>query len=94
MCQSRLTAEYPALWEHLTCETYPEDGSPRKTSRLSVFLGAYGLQACLDDKEEGKVAFVSSDTLEGLLGALEAGLRENRLDWRVSFEGKKRNSRK
>lgn len=46
-------------------------------------------KSCVNDREGGYYAFVSSDTLDGLLDALEKGLRDGSLDWRQS-QGKKR----
>lgn len=76
----------PALWQHLSCAAYP-DGSKRERSTLSVFVGDYGLQACLNDRDNGLVAFVSGDSLVGLLEALEAALASDTVDWRVSRQG-------
>jgi hypothetical protein len=80
--------EYPALWEHLSLRSW-DDGSPRETSTLSVFLGAQGLQAALNDRDGGRVAFVTAVSLQGLLGALEAGIRSDTLDWRRSYQAGK-----
>jgi len=78
---------YPFLWEHLT-ETKWEDGSRREPSSITIFLDQGWLKACLNDKSGGLVAFVSSASFMGLLGALEDGLMEGTLEWRRAREGK------
>jgi len=84
-----LAARYPNLWEHLTALAYP-DQTARVPSSVSVFLDAGCLKACLKDKDNGLVAFVTADSLTGLLEALEAGLAEESLDWRVDGYGAKK----
>ena len=78
---------HPALWEYLTLDAW-EDGSARQTSTLSVFWGTNGLQAALNDRDAGLVAFASGDSLDVLLQALEHGLQSDSLDWRQSFQTK------
>lgn len=74
---------YPLLWEFLSQTKY-EDGSERRLPTITLFLGTEGLQACLNDRDQGLAAFVTATTLEGLWGALEEGLKKDSLDWRVS----------
>lgn len=83
---SQLATAMPALWAHLSYGSYP-DGSPRERSTLSIFCGDYGLQACLNDRDNGLVAFVTADALEGLLEALERGLASDSVDWRKARSG-------
>lgn len=80
---SVMATTMPALWAHISCGSYP-DGSVRQRSTLSVFVGDYGLQACLNDRDNGLVAFVTGDSLVAILDALEASLASDSLDWRVS----------
>jgi len=81
---------YPTLWEFLSLTTF-EDGSDRKLPTITLFLGPDGLQACLNDRDQGMAAFVTSVTLDGLWTALEEGLKGDKLDWRRSQQqyGKK-----
>jgi hypothetical protein len=81
---------YPALWEFLTVMSW-EDGTARAPGSLSVFFGGYGLQAALNDKDGGLVAFVSGDTLTALLEALDQGIANDALDWRRSVQTNGRN---
>lgn len=77
---------YPLLWEYLSSAKY-EDGSPRRLPTVTVFLGPEGLQASLNDRDQGLVAFVTAGSVEGLWKALEAGLAADSLDWRLSAGG-------
>jgi len=72
---------HPALFDNMTALTYP-DGAARQPLTLSIFADGAAWKACLRDKDAGAVAFASGKTLQGLLGALERGLAEDRLDWR------------
>lgn len=73
----------PLLMEHLSCAQW-EEGGTRKTSTLLLFVDAGTLKACLNDRSVGRAAFVSANSLRGLLDALEAGLMEDALEWRSS----------
>jgi len=88
-----MAASHPALWEYLTLDAW-EDGSPRQTSTLSVFWGTNGLQSALNDRDGGRVAFASGDSLEALLAALEHGLQSDSLDWRKAYQGSGQKRRK
>jgi hypothetical protein len=67
-----------------------EDGTPRKTATLLLFVDEGMLKACLRDRETEETAWVAGEGLEGLLDALEVGLQEGRLDWRREGKRKKR----
>lgn len=81
---------YPTLWEFMSQTTF-EDGSERRLPTVTIFVGADGIQACLNDREQGLAAFVTGVTLDAVWAALEKGLREDQLDWRRSQQqyGKK-----
>ncbi len=83
----------PYLWEFMSGTTY-EDGSERKLPSITIFVGPDGLQACLNDRDQGLVAFVTATGLAGLWTALEQGLREDRLDWRRASPPGQRKGRK
>jgi hypothetical protein len=61
-----------------------EDGSPRDLGSLTVFADDGKLKACLNDRGAGMVAFVSSDTLVGLLEAASRAAGGSGGDWRTS----------
>ncbi len=46
------------------------------------------LKACLVDRDQNLVAFVSADGWQLLLEAIEEGLQDGRLDWRAKKEWK------
>ncbi len=71
----------PQLFEHLTATEFA-DGAMRATSTLTVFSEHGSFKGCLNNKEEGVVAFVTSSTLTGILDAFEEGLEMDALDWR------------
>jgi hypothetical protein len=84
-----LLAKYPALWEWMTLPVY-EDGSRRTLPTVNVFIDAGMVKAFANDRDQGLSACLTSDTLEGLLAALDDGLKADTLEWRVSGAPKKR----
>lgn len=77
-----LTEAYPALDEFLTLTVW-DDGSRRETGTLLLCTGDGRYRAWLNDRDAGVSAWVSSGTLSGLLEAIEKGLREGGMEWRV-----------
>ena len=71
------------LCEYLSVSAF-DDGQPRETSTLMLFVEDGFLKACLSDREEGCVAFFSGDSLEGLLESVEGALQDGSADWRMS----------
>lgn len=80
---------FPCLHEWLTLEAW-DDGAPRVTSSLTLFLDEGRVKACLSDRHQQRVAFVSGWTVSDALAALEEGLLGLSLDWRP---GRKENGR-
>ena len=76
-------SQFPCLLEFLTARQWDE-GEPRETGTLTLFQGQDGLQAALNDKDSGLVAFVTGRSFTGLLACLESGLGEGSLSWRQS----------
>jgi len=72
---------HPEIYSFLSAVQYP-DGAERVTGTLLLFTDQGVLKCCLTDRDGGCVAFLSGDSLEGLLDAAEAGLREDALEWR------------
>lgn len=83
----------PALTAHLTVSAW-EDGEERVTSSVTLFMGQQMLQAALNDRDGGLVAFVTGTSLDGLLDALETGLQRGSLDWRASGQRSQGRSRR
>lgn len=73
--------KWPNLFSHLFDEVY-EDASKRATSTLLFFVERGILKACLNDRDTGRVVFISTGSISDALDALEAGLSEENLDWR------------
>lgn len=86
-----LSQKFPFLVEFLT-ELKFSDGTPRLPGSLSFFSEDGCLKACLNDKSEGLVTFVTGPGLGGLLELLEAGLQGDNLYWQKSKDrpGKRR----
>lgn len=72
----------PALSEFLGDPTF-DDRTPRQTGTLLLFCDGSLLKACLTDREQNLVAFLTSQSFDGLMDALEEGLQTQALDWRV-----------
>lgn len=73
----------PGVREMLTETRYP-DGSPRQTSTLLVFLEEGIVKCCLNDRDQAQTAWASGGSVADCLGALEAGLQRDSLQWRSS----------
>jgi len=74
-------AKYPAIYEYIVRLKMP-DGSKRTTSTLTVSLYDGAFRACLNDRHNGYSLFVTCDTVEGSIEALEAALKAARPAWR------------
>jgi hypothetical protein len=74
---------YPGLWSMLALRAYP-DGVARQTATLLLFIDGGQLKVCLNDRDQELQAWATGASLHDLLGALEAGLQADTLDWRAS----------
>jgi len=74
---------HPELYQFLSAARYP-DGGDRRTGTMLIFTDQGTLKMCLSDRDQSLVAFLTGDSLDGLLDAAEAGLREDALEWRVA----------
>lgn len=72
--------DFPTLHAFLTLQGY--GGKQRKAGSLSLFCQDGKFKACVSDNDAGNRAFVSGDTFQSLLGAIERGLSGGGLDWR------------
>jgi len=73
----------PGLWEFIT-EIEWEAGVERVTGTILVFAEDLSIKLCLNDRDGGRVAFMTGQTLEDALENAEAALIEGGLDWRAS----------
>lgn len=78
-----LAEAYPSIWEHLSADAYP-DKSPRQTGTVLFLFEAGLFKAAVIDRDASLTAFVSGETIRAVLNAIEAGLDEDRLEWRAS----------
>lgn len=76
---------YPSLWDQLSALAY-DDGTPRQTASLTIFVEDGQVKLCLGDREEGRTGWCSGRSLSEALGRLDEALRCDRIDWRKSRE--------
>lgn len=74
---------FPALFEHLTANRYP-DGTARRTCSLSVFSEDAAWKMCLNDRDQSMVLFVTEARFDACLESLELLLQEELPPWRKS----------
>lgn len=87
--EDSILCKYPALREYLFA-TSLDDGTPRETATLLICSDQGRLKGWLNDRDNLRAAWVSADSLEGILGVLEAGLAEEGLEWRAQVPAGKR----
>lgn len=73
--------EFPLLWEHLVTNCY-DDGSSRKTSTLLIFIEGTVLRMCLNDRDNNRSSFTTSETFADCLTELEARLAKKTMEWK------------
>lgn len=76
-----LAARRPALHEYLTLDWL--EGQLRITSTVSISISNGSWRVRLADRENGLVCFVTGESFEGALDALEKVLAAGTADWRV-----------
>jgi hypothetical protein len=72
---------WPALLEFLEAELWP-DGTSRVAGTLLVFVERGKLKACLSDRDQGLVCFVTAASVVDLVDAAEKTLEGSNGDWR------------
>lgn len=77
---------FPGLWEYLSSHTY-DDGSPRVSSTLLVFVEDGLVKLCLNDRDQGMVSFLSAPTYAEALLEMDHRVVEGKLEWRLSKMG-------
>lgn len=87
------SVQYPALIEYLTLTQW-ENGKPRQTATLMLFVedGRVKLRFC--DRAKARTLWMSSESLDSLLEALERHLRDGTGDWRKDRPWNPGNGRK
>lgn len=92
---SELAGKFPALHEYLT-RSRDDEGKARQTASLTVYGHAGAFKGFLNDRDSGGSLGVQSDSLAGLLRALEAELESDAPSWfwRQGGEGHPAKNRK
>lgn len=78
---SELSLTHPTLHSYLTLTTW-DDGTPRTTSTLLIFVDQGTLKLCLNDRDLNRSAFFSGTTLAMALADVETALCSGCADWR------------
>ena len=73
---------WPALAAWLTAGMWK--GVARETGSITLFYEEGRVKAAVSDRDSGLVAFVSSETILGLLDKVQRGLASGDMDWRES----------
>jgi len=73
----------PALTEWMITSSW-DDGKPRVLPTMLVFVDEGTWKLCFNDRDGSRVAFLTGETLAGLLGALEEALANGGPEWRAS----------
>lgn len=82
--------KYPTLFAFLSDARW-SSGEARETGSVLIFCQDGQFKAMVKDKDSGYIAFVTKGTFKTLLEAIERGLVEEKLDWRVdAFKTKKK----
>lgn len=84
---------YQALVEFIRVEEWM-DGSVRTPGTLLLCWGDGRWRLWLNNRDGSETAWVSSDSLEGVLSAANTGLANGDLEWRPSQERKGKNPRR
>lgn len=83
-----LMKQYPALVEFLTLDVWDAQNVRETGTVLACFNGDRWTM-WLNDRDSGRSAWISGDTLTDLLDSAEDGLRSSSIEWRgASKKGK------
>lgn len=75
--------------EHLT-EAVWDDGKPRVTSTLTVFVEDGCLKVSLNDRDQCRSLYASAESVQGAIKAIEEALATGATDWRAWRTGGKK----
>lgn len=81
-------SEAPELLEHLTATKW-DDGSPRQTSTLLLFVEGGRLKGCLSDRACARTLWSSGPSMESLVQSFEVMLADGSAEWRAAGGGGK-----
>jgi len=88
-----LLEPYSEIWAFLTQTAY-EDGSTRRTGRLSLSCESGTLGLLLNDMETGQYAFLNGHSLQEMLETAELRMADGSLPWKASKYPSKATSKK
>ena len=91
-CWGEWVERYPALVEYMTLDKW-EDGKPRATASLLLFMDQGRVKARFSDRALSRTLWLSAESLRVLLECLEADLEEGTGDWRQEKQWHGKNSR-
>lgn len=72
---------YPTIAAHLGDTTW-DDGTPRMTSTLLIYVDGGVLTGILNDRANNRSAFVNGESVFSMLVALEDALAAGTIEWR------------
>jgi hypothetical protein len=83
---------YPALWEHMTTNEWPDTKGARDTSTVTIFVDRDSVSACCSDRATDRTCWAQGATVKEALRALEKRVAEGGTNWRAKprKEGRKR----
>lgn len=87
-CAAGVMTKLPIIWEYLCAAQY-EDGTKRVPATLSVFVEDRVVKVALNDRDAERSLYLSGETLEEALKALEKHLGHDKPDWRRWAKKKK-----
>ncbi len=83
-----LQEQFPCVVEWIMEVNY-SDGEVRQPGTISLFRGTDGtIRACITDKDDGQIAFMTGRTLTDLLVNLQLAMDEGCVDWRLPKQGR------
>jgi len=78
----KLSEKYIHLW-HFIADDRWDDGTVRVPGAITLLLDQGWIKAAVSDKDGHQSAFVSADSLEALLRAVNEGLGNDTLEFRL-----------
>lgn len=85
---AKLMKAYPTLVEYLVTVKW-DDGSARERSTVTLFIEDGSVKLALNDRDLSRSLYVTADSLDEALGALEEALKDDSADWRA-WKGRKK----
>lgn len=83
----KVLSGFANVLDFLSMRSWP-DGSPRLTGTITLSTEGASWKACVKCPNSASVAFVTAETPDGLLKALDRGLESDTLEWREDrFQG-------